>query len=90
MSIVVPNKSISETLDDRMRACKEYSENKRKRTFGKVSVTFATEQAAIDFDEYLESTFTLYVDGKEVDSYKVRDRFNPYDFFGIERGDDDE
>ena len=90
MAIVVSNKSISETLDERMKASKDYNENKRKRTFGNVSVTFATEEAARDFDEYLESTFTLYVDGEAVDSYKVKERFDPYTFFGIKKGEDDD
>jgi len=61
----------------------------RKRTFdnGKVSVTFRTEEQAKDFDDYLESTFTLTIDGVEVDRWKVKDRFDPYDFFHIERSE---
>lgn len=90
MAITVPNKSISDMLDERTMASREYTENKRKRTFGDVSVTFASEEAARDFDEYLESTFTLYVDGEAVDSYKVRDRFDPFTFFGIKKGEDDD
>jgi hypothetical protein len=60
----------------------------RKRTFdnGKVSVTFRTEEEAKNFDDYLESTFSLKIDGVEVDSWKVKDRFNPYEFFNIDRG----
>ena len=46
------------------------------------SVTFRTEQDAINFDNYLESTFTLTVDGEVIDSYKVKDRFNAKEFFG--------
>lgn len=62
----------------------------RTRTFdnGKVSVTFRTEEAAKDFDDYMESTFALTIDGEEVDRWKVKDRFNPYEFFHIERSED--
>ena len=62
----------------------------RTRAFGSVSVTFATEEAARDFDEYLESTFTLYIDGEAIDSYKVKERFDTYNFFGIKKGEDDD
>ena len=57
----------------------------RTRTFesGKISVTFCTEEEAKEFDNYLESTFALTIDGQEVDRWKVKDRFNPYEFFHI-------
>lgn len=57
----------------------------RMRTFdnGRISVTFRTEEEAKEFDDYLESTFTLTIDGQEVDRWKVKDRFDPYEFFHI-------
>ena len=59
----------------------------RQRTFdgGRVKATFRTEQDAKDFDDYLESTITLTIDGEEIDRYKVKDRFDPYKFFDIDR-----
>ena len=60
----------------------------RQRTFGEVTVTFRTEQDAKDFDDYLESTITLTIDGEEIDRYKVKNRFDPYKFFGIDREED--
>ena len=64
----------------------------RVRTFdnGNLSVTFRDEASAKDFDDYLESTITLTIDGKEVDRYVVKDRFDPYEFFNVERRTDDE
>lgn len=64
----------------------------RTRTFdnGNLSVTFRDEASAKDFDDYLESTITLTIDGKEVDGYVVKDRFDPYEFFNVERRTDDE
>lgn len=64
----------------------------RTRTFdnGNLSVTFRDEASAKDFDDYLESTITLTIDGKEVDRYVVKDRFDPYGFFNVERRTDDE
>lgn len=64
--------------------------NSRTRTFGDVTVTFRDVKAAEDFDAWLDSTFTLYVDGEAVDSYRVGDRFDPYEFFGIRKDDDSE
>lgn len=64
----------------------------RTRIFdnGNLSVTFRDEASAKDFDDYLESTITLTIDGKEVDRYVVKDRFDPYEFFNVERRTDDE
>lgn len=57
----------------------------RTRTFdnGKLTVTFRTEQDALDFDAYLESTVTLTYGGKELDRYTVKDKFDPYKFFNV-------
>lgn len=61
----------------------------RVRTFdnGNLSVTFRDEASAKDFDDYLESTITLTIDCVEVDRWKVKDRFDPYEFFHIERSE---
>ena len=66
-------------------------EDKRTRTFddGKLSVTFASEEKAKSFDEYVNSTFKIIYGGEEVGSFKIKDSFNPYDFFGV-NGENDE
>lgn len=62
----------------------------RQRTYGDVTVTFATEQAAKDFDAWLDGEEVLYIGGKEMGRWKTRDNFDPYKFFGIKREDDAE
>ena len=59
----------------------------RTRSFdnGNLVVRFRTEEEAKDFDDYLNSTIALEIDGKEIDRWKVIDRFDPYQFFGVER-----
>ena len=57
----------------------------RIRTFNDVTITFKTEQDAKNFDEYLESEFTIYYDNKEIGKYKIKDNFNVYEFFNIEK-----
>lgn len=59
----------------------------RIRTFdnGKISAKFRTEQDAQDFDEFLESTISLVYNGEVLDTWKVKDRFDPYAHFGVER-----
>lgn len=57
---------------------------------GRIKVKFHTEQDAKDFDAYLESEWTLTIGGEEIDRWIVKDRFDPYSFFNIERSDEDE
>ena len=59
----------------------------RERQFGDVSVTFHTEEEAQRFDAYLDGEFVLYYAGEEIDRFKMRDRFEPLKFFGIENND---
>ena len=60
-------------------------ENERTRTFddGKLSVRFASAEKAKSFDNYLNSTFTIVYGGKKIESFKVKDNFNPYEFFNV-------
>ena len=60
---------------------------KNVRSFdnGKITVQFRDEQAAADFDAYLESTFNITIGGEQCGSFKVKDNFDPYKFFGIEK-----
>lgn len=59
--------------------------DKRTRTFddGKLSVRFVSEEKAKSFDEYLNTTFKIVYGGEEVGNFKIKDNFNPYEFFGI-------
>lgn len=61
------------------------------RTFddGKVIVRFASEEAARDFDEYLDSEFKIVMNGEMLGSTKVREGFNPYEFFHIKREEEE-
>ena len=56
---------------------------------GKIVVQFRDEQAAADFDAYLESTFTITMGGEPHGSFKVKDSFDPYKFFGIEKQEEE-
>lgn len=58
---------------------------RKERTFGEVTVTFPTEQAAKDFDTYLNTETVIYYGGKEIGRSKPIDNFDPYKFFGINR-----
>lgn len=57
---------------------------------GKLVVTFHDEKAARDFDEYLASTFYIKYRGEVVGTVKVRDSFDPYKFFNVEREEREE
>ena len=56
----------------------------RVRTFddGKLSITFSSEEAAKSFDEYYESEMTIVYNGKK-EKFKIKDNFNPYEFFNV-------
>ena len=56
---------------------------------GKIVVQFRDEQAAADFDAYLESTFTISMGGEPCGSFKVKDNFDPYKFFGVEKQEEE-
>lgn len=56
---------------------------------GKIVVQFRDEQAAADFDAYLESTFTISIGGETIGSFKVKDSFDPYKFFGVEKQEEE-
>lgn len=59
---------------------------KRTREFddGRLKIVFHTEQDAIDFDNWLNSETSLWMDGKEVARWKNSDNFNPYAHFGFQ------
>ena len=56
----------------------------RTRTVGDVTAVFRTEQDAKDFDWWMNSTITITYNGKEVDRFKVGDRFYPLKDFGVD------
>lgn len=56
---------------------------------GKIVVQFRDEQAVADFDAYLESTFTISIGGETIGSFKVKDSFDPYKFFGVEKQEEE-
>lgn len=55
----------------------------KERTFvnGKLTVKFRTEEDAKAFDNYYNSGFSIYYKGENVGTTKIRDNFNPYQFF---------
>lgn len=61
------------------------------RTFdnGKITVQFRDEQTAADFDAYLDSTFTISIGGETVGSFKVKESFDPYKFFGVDKQEEE-
>lgn len=56
---------------------------------GNLTVQFRDEKAAADFDAYLESTFTISIGGETVGSFKVKESFDPYEFFGVDKQEEE-
>lgn len=56
----------------------------RERKFGELAVTFHTEEAAKQFDDFLDSEFTIFYGGEEVGRFKPKDNFDPLKFFGVD------
>ena len=52
-----------------------------RRTYGDVTVKFSSADEAKAFDNYLNSTMTIEYGGKVIDSYTVKDKFDPVEFF---------